>query len=160
MALERPLYPKIIYFRSPVCSSHFLTPHNASMNDPKAGLGLHQLGSWHCQCKVGLRKALPPRTPPISTSSMLLLCADATQCFPERPWGWVGSASPRGMAQQWLAWKLKVGRSTWFLVDNMCFIHKQSCKKKKFALGRNWSQNRTSRWHRPCTVWHRNFGRP
>jgi len=44
-----------------VCSSHVLTPHNAPMNDPEAGLGLHQLG---------------------------------------------------GRAQQWFAWKLKVGRST------------------------------------------------
>ena len=35
--------------------------------------------SWHCQCKNGLRKASLPQTPPISTSSMLPLYADATQ---------------------------------------------------------------------------------
>ena len=96
MASEWPLCPKTSHFRSPVCSSHVLTPHNASMNDSEAGLGLHQLGDWHCQCNSGLRKASPPQTPPISTSSMLLLRADATQCFPERPWGWVGAASARG----------------------------------------------------------------
>ena len=77
--------PKTSHFRSSVCSSHVLTPHNASMNDSEAGLGLHQLGGWHCQCEFGLRKASPPQTPPISTSSMFLLRADATQCFPERP---------------------------------------------------------------------------
>ena len=77
--------PNTSHFRSPVCSSHVLTPHNASMNDPEAGSGLHQLGGWHCQCIFGLRKASPRQTPPISTSSMLLLRADATQCFPERP---------------------------------------------------------------------------
>jgi len=27
-----------------MCSSHVLTPHNAFLNDPEAGLGLHQLG--------------------------------------------------------------------------------------------------------------------
>jgi hypothetical protein len=52
--------------------------------------------SWHCRCKNGLRKASSPQTPPISTSSVLLLCADATQCFPERPSGWVGAASAPG----------------------------------------------------------------
>ena len=63
---------------------------------PEAGLGLHQLRGCHCQCKVGLRKASPPQTPPISTSSMLLLRADATQCFPGRPWGWVEAVSAWG----------------------------------------------------------------
>jgi len=85
LASERPLRPKHLPFPPPACSSYVLTPHNASLNDPEAGLGLHQLGGWHCQCNVSLRKASPPQTPPISTSSMLLLCADATQCFPERP---------------------------------------------------------------------------
>ena len=66
MALEWPLRPKTSHFRSSVCSSHVLTPHNASMNDPEAGLVLHQLGGWHCQCNFGLRKASPPQTPPIS----------------------------------------------------------------------------------------------
>jgi len=60
-------YLKASHFHSPVCSSHVLTPSNASLNDPEAGLGLHQLG---------------------------------------------------GRAQQWLAWKLKVGRSTLFLDNN------------------------------------------
>ena len=73
MASEWPLRPKTSHFRSPLCSSHVLTPHNASMIDPEAGLGLHQLGGWHCQCNFGLRKASPPQTPPISTSSMLSL---------------------------------------------------------------------------------------
>jgi len=50
-------------FSPPACSSHVLTPHNPSLDDPEAGLGLHQLG---------------------------------------------------GRAQQGLAWKLKVGRGTWF----------------------------------------------
>ena len=66
MASEWPLRPKTSHFRSSVCSSHVLTPHNASMNDPEAGLVLHQLGGWHCQCNFGLRKASPPQTPPIS----------------------------------------------------------------------------------------------
>jgi hypothetical protein len=103
MASERLLHPKTSHFRFPVCSSHVLTPHNASLNNPEAGLGLHQLGGWHCQCKVGLRKASPPQTPPISTSSMLLLCADATQCFPEQPGGWVGVHQLGRRAPQWLA---------------------------------------------------------
>ena len=85
LASERPLHPKPLPFPPPACSSHVLTPHNASQNDPEAGLELHQLGGWHCQCNFGLKKASPPQTPPISTSSMLLLCADATQCVPERP---------------------------------------------------------------------------
>ena len=55
MASERPLHPKTSHFCSPVCLSHVRTPHNASLNDPEAGLGLHQLRGWHCQCKVGLR---------------------------------------------------------------------------------------------------------
>jgi len=156
MASEWPLRPKISHFRSPVCSSHVLTPHNASMNDPETGLGLHQLGGWHCQCIFGLRKAFPPQTPPISTSSMLLLRADATQCFPERSWGWVGAASARRRAQRWLAWTLKVGRSAWFLFNNLCFIMNNRCKKLFWAeVGAkqpNYGQNRTGRLDRPCTV--------
>jgi len=73
------------------------------MNDPEAGLGLHQLGGWHCQCNFGLRKASPPSDRPIRPKHLpfllpgvLLLCADATQSFPERPWGWVEAASARG----------------------------------------------------------------
>ena len=31
-------------FQPPACSSHVLTPHNTSLDDPEAGLGLHQLG--------------------------------------------------------------------------------------------------------------------
>jgi hypothetical protein len=45
-----------------------------------------------------------------------------------------------GWAQQWLAWKLKVERSSKFLVDNLCFIHKHLLQKEKIVLGRNWSQ--------------------
>jgi len=44
MASETPLHPKHLPFPSPACSSNVLTPHNASLNDPEAGLGLHQLG--------------------------------------------------------------------------------------------------------------------
>ena len=41
--------------------------------------------SWHCQCKNGLRMASPPQNLPFSLLSVLLPCADATQCVPERP---------------------------------------------------------------------------
>ena len=51
---------------------------------------------WHCQCKNGLRKASPPQNLPFSLPSVLLPCDDATQCFPERPWGWVKAASAWG----------------------------------------------------------------
>jgi len=43
---ESPLRPKHLSFSPPVCSSYVLTPHNASLNDPEAGLGLHQIGGW------------------------------------------------------------------------------------------------------------------
>jgi hypothetical protein len=43
MISERPLYPRTSHFCPPACSFHVL-PHNASMNNPEAGLGLHQLG--------------------------------------------------------------------------------------------------------------------
>jgi len=74
-ASEWPLCPKHLPFPPPACSTDVLTPHNASLNDPEAGLGLHLLGEW---------------------------------------------------VQQWLAWKLKVGRSNWFLIihlfiNNYCF---------------------------------------
>jgi len=108
--------------------------------------------SWHCQCKNGLRKASPPQTPPISTSSMLPLWADATQCVPERPWGWVGATSARGRAQQWLAWKLKVGRSTWFLVIICVLFMTNCCKKTRNVLGRNWSQTANLRSTSCCMV--------
>jgi len=99
MASEWPLRPKTSHFRSPVCSSYVLTPHNASMNDPETGLGLHQLG---------------------------------------------------GRAQQGLAWKLKVGRGTWFLVNILCFIIYTCCKRKRKFSGRNWSQ--TAYLRSKCTV--------
>jgi len=92
-----------------VYSSHALTPltpHNASLNNPEAGSGLHQLG---------------------------------------------------GRAQQWLAWKLKVGRNTWSLVNNQCFIHEQA--KQIVVLGRYWSQRAklhqtcTVLWSPSCTIW-------
>jgi len=51
---------------------------------------------WHCQCIYGLRKVSPPQNLPFSLPSVLLPCADTTQCFPERPWGWVGAASAQG----------------------------------------------------------------
>ena len=84
MASERPLHPNTSHARSPVCFSHVLMPHSASLKNPEAGLGLHQLG--------------------------------------ER-------------AQQCLAWTLKVGRSTWFLIDNLCSIRKQLLQKDKRCFG-------------------------
>jgi hypothetical protein len=36
--------PQNLPFPPPAYSSHALTPHNASLNDVEAGLGLHQLG--------------------------------------------------------------------------------------------------------------------
>ena len=44
LASERPLRPKHLPFPPPACSPYELTPHNASLNDPDAGLELHQLG--------------------------------------------------------------------------------------------------------------------
>jgi len=44
MASEWPLRPKHLPFPPPACSPYELTPHNASLNDPDAGLELHQLG--------------------------------------------------------------------------------------------------------------------
>ena len=41
--------------------------------------------SWHCQCKNGLRMASPPQNLPFSLRSVILPCADATQCFHDRP---------------------------------------------------------------------------
>ena len=173
--------------------------------------------SWHCRCKNGLRKASPPKNLPFSLPGVLLSCADATQCFPARPWGWVGAASARGLAlpvQSWpqkglsapntshfhlqhaplmcwrhtmLSWttwgwvgaasaqgkgpavactrKLKVGCSTWFLVDNLCFIHKQLLQKEivwaEIGVKQpNFGQNHTLRWALSCTIWYCNFGRP
>ena len=43
MASERPLRPKQLPFPPPACSPYELMPHNASLNDPEAGLELHQL---------------------------------------------------------------------------------------------------------------------
>jgi hypothetical protein len=77
--LEWPLHPNTSHFCSLVCSSHVLTSHNASLNDPEAGLLLHQLG---------------------------------------------------GRAQQWLAWKLKIGCSTWFLVEICVLFINTWCKKE------------------------------
>ena len=56
--------------------------------------------------------ASPPQNFPISLPGVLLPCADATQCFHERPEAGLGLHQLGGRAQQWLAWKLKVGRST------------------------------------------------
>jgi hypothetical protein len=38
-----------------------------------------------------------------------------------------------GRAQQWLAWKFKAGRDTWFLVNNQRFIHEQ--QKENICFG-------------------------
>jgi len=111
MASKWPFRPKTSHYRSPVCSSHVLTPHNASMNDPEAGLGLHQLGGWHCQCNFGLRMAFPPQTSHFRSpvcSSHVLTPHNASMNDPEAG---LGLHQLGGRAQQWLAWKLKVGRS-------------------------------------------------
>jgi hypothetical protein len=121
-ASEWPLHHKTTIFCSRVCSVHVLTPHNASLNDYEAGLGLHQLGGWHCQCKVGLRKASPPQHLPFSPpacSSYVLAPHNASLNDPEPG---LGQHQLGGRAQNWLAWILKVGRSTWFLVIKLCFI--------------------------------------
>jgi len=68
--------------------------------------------SWHCQCKNGLRKASPPQNLPFLLPGVLLLHSDATQCFLNDPEAGLGLHQLGGGAQQWLAWKLEVGRST------------------------------------------------
>ena len=86
MASEWSLHLNTSHFCSLVCSFHVLTPHNASMNDPKARLGMHQLGGWHCQCKVGLRMAPPPQhfpNPPPACSSHVLTPHNASLNDPE-----------------------------------------------------------------------------
>jgi len=69
--------------------------------------------SWHCQCKNGLRKASPPQHlpfPPPAGCSYVLTPHNASLNDPEAV---SGLQQLGGRAQQWLAWKLKVGRSTW-----------------------------------------------
>ena len=86
MASEWPLRPKTSRFLSPVCSAHVLTPHNASMNGPEAGLGLHQLGGRHCQCNFGLRMASLPQHlpfPPPTCSSHVLTPHNASLNDPD-----------------------------------------------------------------------------
>jgi len=53
---------------------------------------------------------------------------------------------------------------SWLII---CVLFMRNCcKKKTIVLGWNWNQtaklwsNRTVRWARSCTVWHRNFGQP
>jgi len=157
---------------------------------------------WHCQWNNGLRKASPPQNLPFSLPGVFLPCADATQCFPEQSWGWVGAASARGLAlpvQSWpqkglsapntshfhlqhaplvcwrhtmlsrttrrlgrgaSAWqkgpavacgKLKVGRSTWFLIVNL-YYSKAIVVKSTIILGWNWSQTAKLRSNLYCTV--------
>jgi len=55
--------------------------------------------------------ASPPQNLSISLPFVPLPCADATQCFHERPWGWVGAASARGLALSVQFWPQK-GLST------------------------------------------------
>jgi len=110
---------------------------------------------WHCRCKNGLRKASPPQHfpfPPPAWFSYVLTLHNASLNDPEAG---LGLHQLGGGAQQRLAWKLKVGRNTWFLVDKLCFIHKQlSQKEKKLFWAKigakrpNYSQNRIVRWHR------------
>ena len=65
--------------------------------------------SWHCQCKNCLRKGSQPQHlpfPPPACSSYVLT---PQKCYPEAG---LGLHQLGGRAQQWLAWKLKVRRST------------------------------------------------
>jgi len=85
--------------------------------------------SWHCRCKNGLRKASLPQSLPFSLPSVLLPCADATQCFHERPWGWFGAASARGLAlpvQSWPQKGLSAPNTSHFHLQHaplMCWRH-------------------------------------
>jgi hypothetical protein len=92
---------------------------------------------WHCQCNNGLRKAAsPPQNlpfPPPAYSSHALMPHNAFL-----------NVQLGGRAQQRLAWKLKVGRSTWFLVDHLCFI------QLTVVWDRNWSQ--TTKLHQSRIV--------
>jgi hypothetical protein len=152
MASEWPLRLKTSHFRSPVCSSHVLTPHNASMNDPEAGLGQHQLGGWHCQCNFGLIiMASPPQHcpfPPPACSSHVLTLHIASL---DDPGAGLRLHQLGGRAQQWLAWKLKVGRSALFLFNNLYFMN-NCCKKKTIVLDRSCSQTANLRSKSYCTV--------
>jgi len=74
--------------------------------------------SWHCQCNFGLRMVSPPQHlafPPPACSSHVLKPYNASLDDPEAG---LGLHQLEGRTQQWLAWKLKVGRSAWFLVNN------------------------------------------
>jgi hypothetical protein len=51
----------------------------------KYGTVYGKVPSWHCQCKNGLRMASSPQNLPFSLPGVLLPCANATQCFHERP---------------------------------------------------------------------------
>ena len=98
---------------SPVCSSHVLTPHIASLNDPEAGLGLHQLGGWHCQCNFGLRMVSPPQHLPFSPpacSSHVLTPHNASLNDPEA--GLASYISSGEGPSDGLHGHSKVGRST------------------------------------------------
>ena len=89
---------------------------------------------WH-------QKGLSTPEPPIfSPPSVLLPCADATQCFTKRPWGCVGAASARGGPSRGLHGSSKSDAvlDSWLIIC-VLFIH-NCCKKESCVLGRNWSQ--------------------
>ena len=99
------------------------------------------------------QKGLTTPTPPISTSSMPPLCADATQCFPERLRGWVGPASARGKG---LAVACMETQKSNAVLDFWSITIIAERKEKLWAeIGAkrpNYCQNRTVWWHCPCTV--------
>jgi hypothetical protein len=126
-----------------VCSSHVLTPHNASLNEPEAGLGLHQRGGWHCHCNFGLRMASPPQNLPFSLCGVLLPCANATQ-HTMLPWtnlmlGWgcisLGKGPSSGLHGNS---KSDAVLESWLIICDSFIIN--GCKKIRNIFGRKWSQ--------------------
>ena len=88
------------------------------------------------------QKGLSTPTPPIFTSSMLLLRADATELL---PWmtlrlGWGCISSGEGPSSG-LQGNSKVGRSTWFLVVNLSFIHELLLQKENIRFAPKLERN-------------------
>jgi len=92
---------------------------------------------------------------------MLLSCVDATDCFPEQPWGWVGAASARGKGPA-VACMETQSRTQYLIPGSWLTISvsyvNNCCEKKTIVLGRNWSKtaklkrNRTVQWPPSCSV--------
>ena len=99
--------PKTSHFRSPVCSSHVLTPHNASLNDPEAGWGCISSGAGTVSEIMASERPLRPKYlpfPPPACSPYELMPHNASLNDPEAG---LGLHQLGGRAQQWLARKLK-----------------------------------------------------